>query len=157
MSRGEEAAHQVERPDAFEHTDVAPAGIYLFFLGLGTTILVTLLAIYWLFGWFTHARSSLLPFPSGRPDLEFPQPRLQAEPLIDLHALHAQEDAVLNTYGWVDRKAGAVRIPVDRAMELLSQHGLPARQPGQPVPTVPDTGPESGGPQTGKPQPRVLP
>ena len=58
-----------------------------------------------------------------------PEPRLQTDPLQDLQTLHAEEDAVLNSYGWVDRKAGAVRIPVQRAIELLAQRGLPARQP----------------------------
>ena len=58
-----------------------------------------------------------------------PEPRLQTAPLQDLQALHAEEDAVLNSYGWVDRKTGVVRIPVQRALELLAQRGLPARQP----------------------------
>ena len=58
-----------------------------------------------------------------------PEPRLQTDPLHDLQTLHAAEDAVLNSYGWVDRKAGVVRIPVQRAIELLAQRGLPARQP----------------------------
>ena len=58
-----------------------------------------------------------------------PEPRLQTAPLQDLQALHAEEDAVLNSYGWVDRKTGVVRIPAQRALELLAQRGLPARQP----------------------------
>jgi len=58
-----------------------------------------------------------------------PEPRLQTDPLQDLQTLHAAEDAVLNSYGWIDRKAGVVRIPVQRAIELLAQRGLPARQP----------------------------
>ena len=44
----------------------------------------------------------------------------------DLHDLHAAEDAVLNSYGWVDRQAGIVRIPIARAMELLAQRGIAA-------------------------------
>jgi len=54
-----------------------------------------------------------------------PEPRLQSNPLDDLARLHAEEDAVLHSYGWVDRPAGVVRIPVERAMELLAQSGLP--------------------------------
>ena len=53
---------------------------------------------------------------------------MQTDPLQELQTLHAEEDAVLNSYGWVDRKAGVVRIPVQRAIELLAQRGLPARQ-----------------------------
>lgn len=57
-----------------------------------------------------------------------PEPRLQSDPLQDLQALHAEEDAVLTSYGWVDRQAGVVRIPLQRALDLLAQRGLPARQ-----------------------------
>jgi len=55
----------------------------------------------------------------------FPQPREQISPRLDLEALRAREEAELNSYGWVDRKAGVVRIPIERAMELLLQKGLP--------------------------------
>jgi hypothetical protein len=55
-----------------------------------------------------------------------PEPRLQTKPVQDLRTLHAAEDAVLNSYGWVDRQAGTVRIPIARAMELLAQRGIPA-------------------------------
>jgi hypothetical protein len=59
-----------------------------------------------------------------------PEPRLQTKPVQDLTALHAAEDSVLNSYGWIDRKAGTVRIPIARAMELLAQRGLPTAQNG---------------------------
>ena len=38
-----------------------------------------------------------------------------------------QQLATLNSYGWEDQHNGVVRIPVDRAMELMLQQGLPAR------------------------------
>jgi hypothetical protein len=56
-----------------------------------------------------------------------PEPRLQPAPIEDLRELRANEDSILNTYGWVDRNAGVVRVPVERAMELLAERGLPAR------------------------------
>jgi hypothetical protein len=52
-------------------------------------------------------------------------PRLEADPLAPRRAVQAREDAVLTSYGWVDPKAGVARIPIDRAMELLVQRGLP--------------------------------
>jgi hypothetical protein len=52
-----------------------------------------------------------------------PEPRLQPDPLRDLAALRAEEDALLGTYEWVDRQAGRVRIPIGRAMELLAARG----------------------------------
>jgi hypothetical protein len=50
---------------------------------------------------------------------EPPEPRLQVDPVGDLSALRAREAAQLGGYGWVDRQAGVVHIPIDRAMELL--------------------------------------
>ncbi len=57
----------------------------------------------------------------------FPFPREQSSPRTDLRTFRTQEDLELNSYAWIDRKAGIVRIPVDRAMELIAQQGLPVR------------------------------
>jgi hypothetical protein len=56
-----------------------------------------------------------------------PAPRLQTDPTSDLQQLLEAENAKLNSYGWIDRSAGVIRIPIDRAMDLLAQRGLPAR------------------------------
>jgi hypothetical protein len=42
-----------------------------------------------------------------------------------LAELRAAEDGDLNSCGWVDRNAGIVRIPIDRAMQLILERGLP--------------------------------
>lgn len=44
-----------------------------------------------------------------------------------LKRLRDREDAALGRYGWVDREAGIVRIPIERAMDLLLERGLPTR------------------------------
>jgi hypothetical protein len=59
-----------------------------------------------------------------------PAPRIEVHPAIEIEALHAQENAILSTYGWTDKKAGVVRIPIDRAMELQLQRGFPTRKEG---------------------------
>ena len=56
-----------------------------------------------------------------------PEPRLQVTPAADLKKFHADEDAVLNHYAWIDAKSGIVRIPIERAMELTAARGLPVR------------------------------
>lgn len=48
-------------------------------------------------------------------------------------ALLPGEEAVLNSYGWVDRKAGIARIPINRAIAIVAAKGLPSR----PTPTPP--------------------
>jgi hypothetical protein len=62
---------------------------------------------------------------------QFPQPRLEVQPGASLAELRAAEDADLNSYGWIDRSAGTVRIPIDRAMQLLLDRGLPDVGAGQ--------------------------
>ena len=41
--------------------------------------------------------------------------------------MRAAEDQILNGYRWVDQAKGQVRIPIDRAIDMLAQRGLPAR------------------------------
>ena len=50
-----------------------------------------------------------------------PEPRLQVSAPKDLEQYEAAQEEILNNYGWVDQKAGIVRIPIDRAMDILVQ------------------------------------
>jgi hypothetical protein len=59
--------------------------------------------------------------------LQSSEPPLQEAPAAELAKLRAEEDAKLNSYDWVDRRAGVVRIPIDRAMALVLKKGLPTR------------------------------
>jgi hypothetical protein len=56
-----------------------------------------------------------------------PAPQLETANGQVLEELHTKEDALLNHYTWIDQKAGTVRIPIDRAMELVLQRGLPVQ------------------------------
>jgi hypothetical protein len=62
----------------------------------------------------------------------FPTPRLQDDDgNLDTADLHAREDLLLDNYSWIDRSKGTVRIPIERAMELIAQRGLPVQQQTQ--------------------------
>jgi hypothetical protein len=56
-----------------------------------------------------------------------PAPALESEPGQSLDPYMAAAQARLNSYRWVDRSAGVAAIPIDRAMDLIAQQGLPAR------------------------------
>lgn len=57
---------------------------------------------------------------------QFPQPRLQTDDgNQEIADLHAKEDLLLENYSWVDKSKGTVRIPIERAMELIAERGLP--------------------------------
>jgi hypothetical protein len=54
-----------------------------------------------------------------------PEPRLQQSPSRDLKAMRAREDWQLNHYSWVDPAKGLVSIPIERAIEIVAQRGIP--------------------------------
>ena len=56
----------------------------------------------------------------------FPSPRLQTDDgNQEIADLHAKEDLLLENYSWANQSQGKVRIPIERAMELIAQSGLP--------------------------------
>lgn len=115
----------------FETSDVRARPILLGTAGIGALALASFLAMWGLFHALAdrEARESAQPNPLaeryGR--RQPPEPRLQTHPRDDLLALQRSEQAVLDGYGWIDRERGTVRIPVERAMEILARRGLPAR------------------------------
>ncbi len=74
-----------------------------------------------------------------------PPPRLQTYPFDDVKGYRRQEALLLEHYAWVDKNAGTVRIPVDRAIELLAAKGLPHR----PVAPTPEGASQEGASQEG--------
>jgi hypothetical protein len=95
-------------------------------LGTGVVVLGTVAAI--MVGVFAvRGRFPVQPPHAPQPptSLAITQPltRLQIDPHAALQAFEAEKQALLNSYGWVDRDAGIVRIPIDRAIERLSQQG----------------------------------
>ena len=56
----------------------------------------------------------------------FPTPRLDIDDGNQATAdLHAREDLLLDHYSSDPSERGSIRIPIDRAMELIAQRGLP--------------------------------
>jgi Na+-transporting methylmalonyl-CoA/oxaloacetate decarboxylase gamma subunit len=80
----------------------------------------------------------------------FPTPRLEMDDgNQDTADLHAREDLLLEHYSTVDGQPGTIRIPIERAMELIAQRGLPVNQaPAASEPLAEDTKPEIKAPLT---------
>jgi len=67
----------------------------------------------------------------------FPTPRVQTDDgNQDVADLHAREDLLLDNYTWIDQSKGSVRIPIERAMEIIAQKGLPVAPAVQPAPLL---------------------
>jgi hypothetical protein len=100
-------------------------------LALAVGIAIVFLLVYGIFRYLVHHPLVILPAnPMAQTDQQQfpPQPRIEEHPAEELQQLHAHEDSILSTYGWTDKKAGIVRIPIDRAMELQLQRGFPVRR-----------------------------
>lgn len=61
----------------------------------------------------------------GAPGSAFPEQ--SGAPELELEQVRAAEDRLLNEYGWIDPEDGLARIPVDRALAIVAERGLPER------------------------------
>jgi hypothetical protein len=125
--------HSMHPEVSRERRDVSIRALVMFFVALLISAALIHLLLTSIFDALTF-RETAAHAPAGplaEPERQPPLPRLQLNPPQDLRALRAAEDAVLHSYAWVDRAAGVVRIPIERAMELTLERGLPAR-PQQP-------------------------
>ena len=138
---------------SFERQDLTPRGIFYF---LGTLIAVTILCLFALDGLFhfldqrekasqpavnpllTNVPEDTRRIP-GTPDKDledeylkkaFPAPRLENDESKNFNEGRLAEEKTLYSYGWADQQAGTVHIPIERAMDLLVQRGLPVRPQG---------------------------
>ena len=113
-----------------EESEVRLRPFVIFGLSLAALAGLSLLAMWLLFGYLAarQARLEVTPPPVFEARQLPPEPRLQVSPRRDLQAILAAQEAILRSYGWVDRQAGIVRIPIERAMQLLTERGLPTQK-----------------------------
>jgi hypothetical protein len=118
-----------------EASDVGVSSVLGFGAGLVVSGLVISVLVWALFLYFSEQAARRGSTAAGlTPHTLPPPPRLQTNPRGDLLELREAEDRVLATYGWVDRKAGVVRIPIEQAMKLTVERGLPSRTSKEPPP-----------------------
>ncbi|SRR6266496_82414 len=134
-------------PD-YEQQDLRSKTVLIFFAGLVVMLLVAYALVTSLYKGFSHYDRTRQAQPNPlavdtssseeRQAVEkrpteaqikhsFPTPRLEEDERGELQDLRGPQDAQLATYGWVNEKSGVVRIPIERAMELIAQRGLPTR------------------------------
>ena len=103
----------------YERTDIESATIAWLAAGLALFVIAIPLVMPFAFPQSMQHRT-----PSAPPPLRNDAPRLEVTPKEDLQRFDRSEAELTNSYGWTDRSRGTVRIPVDRAIELLAQRGL---------------------------------
>jgi hypothetical protein len=163
-AKPEKNGHEPEKIDTsagFEQSDVKIAGILVFITALSIFVVVTAVLCYGI-GKVINARMNNEDGPNTRwtktvdvrqlgnlpnnPDLQnkvaeltqqFPTPRVQTDDgNQDVADLHQREDLLLDNYSWADPAHTKVRIPIERAMELLAQRGLPVAPAVQTAPPM---------------------
>jgi len=121
LALSETAGHEIR--------DAKIGPLILIAAGLAITVAIVGVFIYGIFQYLgAHPPASIQANPMAAGAQIPPAPRIEEHPAIEIQQLHAQEEQTLSTYGWVDKKAGVVRIPIDRAMELQLQRGFPTRK-----------------------------
>jgi|SRR5271165_3804438 len=142
----DESKHEIANGNAgFERQDLQASGVIYFLLGLLVAILLCIVGLKGLFVVLDRREKALQPavnplvtnvptdtrhITPGYPQSAFPNPKLEEDERGQLNGIRLQEEETLYSYGWIDEKAGTVRIPIDRAIELIVQRGLPMRPQG---------------------------
>jgi hypothetical protein len=141
---------KVDASLGYEETDVQVSGIVVFLTALGIFVAVTAVLCVGIGKVINHELAKAdgpttkwnhpvdvrkLGNLASSPELQqqfaqlasrFPSPRLQTDDgYQEITDIHAKEDLLLENYSWVDESKGIVRIPIDRAMELVAERGLP--------------------------------
>ena len=134
-----------EEHETYEHQDLRAAGIFYFLLTLVVVTILCMFGLKGLYAFLDHreraTQSAVNPLvtnvpedtrhvPPRYPQTAFPSPRLEEDERGQLTGIRLEQDDELYSYGWVDEKAGTVHIPIERAMDLLAQRGLPVRPQG---------------------------
>jgi len=144
----------IARAAAYEKRDANPRALVYFTLIMAAILAATALSLIWLFKHYQKVENpgSAVPAPFAATRPMPPPPRIQPNPSADMQSYLQSQQNLLNSYGWIDRQEGIVRLPIDRAMELLLERGLPTRPSITPGTGAPASSgnrsgnkPESGG------------
>jgi len=128
----------------FEGQDLSVRGILAFLAGLVVVCVLVYVVVAGMYGFLNRYQKAHEPpqnplvqatntdtrHPAPTDANKFPLPRLETNERGQLNDQRYREEETLNTYGWLDQKAGVAHIPIQHAMELIVERGLPtAPQP----------------------------
>jgi len=117
--------HTVE-PPAHEETDVDAGSLGKFLAAMAVSLVVVGALVYWQYRRFERLARANDPAPIPRADERQPPPPpyLQIHEVADMQALRQRQTALLERLEWIDPQARRVRIPIDRALEIVARDGL---------------------------------
>src|SRR4029077_18041949 len=126
----------------YERRDIGVSGVLYFLLGLAIAGLLSYFLVKGLYSYLdkrseaeqapinplvTNAPADTRSIPRDYPQGTFPNPKVEEDERGQLNSIRLKEEQVLSTYDYIDKSAGTIRIPIDRAMDLIAQRGLLVR------------------------------
>lgn len=126
----------------YERQDIGVAAVLYFLLGLAVAGLLVYFIVDGLYHFLdkrseaeqapvnplvTNAPADTRRISRDYPQSAFPNPKLEEDERGQLNGIRLKEEETLSTYDYIDKNAGTVRIPIDRAMDLIAQRGIPVR------------------------------
>jgi hypothetical protein len=128
---------------SYEREDLSARGVIYFMIGLAVVVVIIYFIVFGMYRFLdtyeTAHQPAMSPMVTPQADTRtithedtqvFPQPRLEENERTQLRQFIEGEDRKLATYNWVDKDKGVVQIPIDRAMDLIVERGLPVRPEG---------------------------
>ncbi|MDP9162021.1 MAG: hypothetical protein M3O09_17575 [Acidobacteriota bacterium] len=144
----------------YERQDMRSKPVLIALAVLGIIVLLVhlfLTGVFHLAGWYyektlppknpmvTETNTDTRIVPSSEP-MKFPEPRLEQNERLEMHDFRMAEEKTLNSYGWVDEQAGQAHMPIEKAMEMVAQRGLPTTpRAGVEPQSVVNTGKQAAG------------
>jgi hypothetical protein len=136
--------HEINENTGYETQDLSAKGVIYFMVGLALVVVVIYFIVLGMYHFLdTYEKAHQTPMsPMATPQADtriithtdtqaFPEPRLEENERTQLRQFVEDQDRKLSTYNWVDKDKGTVQIPIERAMDLIVQHGLPVRPGSQ--------------------------
>ncbi len=132
----------------FEHEDLGSRGIFIFMIGLAVSIVVIYFIIVGMYRFLDRYERSQMVTASPlvttkgtisrvvtQEDMEKDfkdngAPMLETNERGQMRDFLMEQENQLNSYGWVDEKAGVAHVPIQRAMDMLVQQGVPVYKQG---------------------------
>lgn len=124
---------QHDSAHGYETRDVSMSVVWV---GVGSMVVVIAVCMVLMVALLKAFMAAPRPVAKDKPIINYgrllpPEPRLQPTPPRDLAEFRESEERFLHSYGWINKEEGVVRIPIERAIELVATRGIPAWLPAE--------------------------
>lgn len=110
-----------------EEVDVNPRALFIFLAGLVSVVGLVMLLMMLMFNAFEariqRTDPPVSPLASQRKD--YVGVSLEPTSTTEIDQMRTEQQQIMTTYAWIDRRDGIVRVPLEEALKAAAQDGLP--------------------------------